>query len=86
VDFGRPPGDEAFAVRATPLNGGQGEPHRVPVSQGQIVDGQLAFGVLLQARPTFRATRLAALVGTHLDLRPDFLDENLFHDTPVELV
>lgn len=57
---------------------------RVPVGQGQVIDGDLPDTNLLERQPAIRTARLAAPVATHRDLHTDLLDEKFLHDAPGE--
>ena len=85
MNFGRPRRAQFPALRATPLNDRQLDPHRRPIAKRQIIDGDLSLADLLEGYLAMGAMRLGAPITTHRDLPSDRLDENLLHDTSGEL-
>ena len=71
-------------MRAAALDGRKRDPDRVPVGNGQIIDGDLPGTDFLESHPTIRTEGLATTITKHRDLHADIFHENLTHDAPGE--
>jgi len=60
------------AFRAAPLEGGQRNPYRIPVGQGQLIDGDFTGTDFLESRLAVRTARLATAVTKHRDVHSGF--------------